>query len=90
MQINVTVALLGITALILSRLAYSTLNEIESTLQRATQAEAARKELLAPISQEIHTPLNGIISVSDLLTKRDNDATTQTHLMIIRRVPRTF
>jgi signal transduction histidine kinase len=62
---------------------HQTLKELEETIARAKRAEQARKTLIATMSHEIRTPLNGIISVSELLEKRDNDQTMRTHLNII-------
>lgn len=66
-----------------SKIIYTTLENLETALTRANRAEETRKELLATMSHEIRTPLNGIISVSDLLSKHKHDDTTDTHLNII-------
>lgn len=82
-QISVFVLALCFISLALSKLTYSALNNLELALERAKRAEDTRKELLATMSHEIRTPLNGIISVSDLLAKREHDETTETYLNII-------
>lgn len=66
-----------------STIIYGTLENLATALNRANRAEDTRKELLATMSHEIRTPLNGIISVSDLLGKREHDETTETYLNII-------
>lgn len=82
-QTGLGVTLICVIGFVLSRLAYSALGKLETTLNRAKRAEDARKELLATMSHEIRTPLNGIIAVSDLLSKHKHDETTDTHLNII-------
>ncbi len=66
-----------------SQMIYSTLQNLEYAVERAKRAENARKQLLATMSHEVRTPLNGIISVSDLLDKRQHDETTRSYLDII-------
>lgn len=66
-----------------SQMIYSTLQNLEFAVDRANRAESARKDLLATMSHEVRTPLNGIISVSDLLDKRPHDETTRSYLDII-------
>lgn len=83
MQITVGVTLLGLTAFVLSRLAYASLAKLEGALDHTKRAEGARKELLATMSHEIRTPLNGIISVTDMLQKKDHDDATQSYVDII-------
>lgn len=82
-QLGIFVLALCLISMALSRLAYSALNNLETTLSRANRAEVTRKELLTTMSHEIRTPLIGIISVSDLLSKHQHDKITDTHLNII-------
>lgn len=69
MQILLVVALIGVTAYALSRMAYRALRKLEAAADRARKAEAARTDFLAKMSHEIRTPLHGIIGLSDMLTR---------------------
>ncbi len=58
---------------------------MESARQQAARANTAKSEFLARMSYELRTPLNGIIGMSDILTKRRLAAEDRAVVSLLRQ-----
>lgn len=69
LQAVFTTMIVGIVAMVISRIIFQTVDRLEHTLKRAREAEAARTDLMNTMSHELRTPLNGIIAMADLVAR---------------------
>ncbi len=84
--IPVLLALLGLMVLALSvgtRRVYRLINQLaeneqalDLSLEQAEASNAAKSQFLANMSHELRTPLNGIIALTELLERRQDDPTS--------------
>jgi signal transduction histidine kinase/ActR/RegA family two-component response regulator len=84
--IPVLLALLGLMVIALSvgvRRVYRLINQLaeneqalDLSLAQAEASNAAKSQFLANMSHELRTPLNGIIALTELLERRQNDPTS--------------
>lgn len=61
----------GPVSIIIARMVFKNLDDMEETVNRARGAEQARSNFMAKMSHEIRTPLHGIIGLSDMLSRAD-------------------
>ncbi|MDR2570762.1 MAG: response regulator [Oscillospiraceae bacterium] len=59
--------------------------ELESALERATEASKAKSEFLAKMSHEIRTPMNAIIGMTELMLREDVPKAAREHAITIKQ-----
>jgi signal transduction histidine kinase/DNA-binding response OmpR family regulator len=57
--------------------------ELEELLRRAEKADRAKSDFLASVSHEFRTPMNGVLSMTELLARSDLDTRQKTYVNAI-------
>lgn len=73
----------GIEMVLLSLALAAKINEIKSNEKQARDESAAKSDFIAQLSHELRTPMNGILGMSQLLTDRLEDKTSQHYNKVI-------
>lgn len=59
--------------------------ELERLLRRAAKADQAKSDFLATVSHEFRTPMNGVLSMAELLSRSDLDTRQKTYVNAISK-----
>ncbi|MCD2173915.1 PAS domain-containing hybrid sensor histidine kinase/response regulator [Rhizobium sp. C4] len=59
--------------------------ELERLLRRAAKADRAKSDFLATVSHEFRTPMNGVLSMAELLARSDLDTRQKTYVNAITK-----
>ncbi|MCD2180380.1 PAS-domain containing protein [Rhizobium sp. C1] len=59
--------------------------ELERLLHRAAKADRAKSDFLATVSREFRTPMNGVLSMTELLSRSDLDPRQKTYVSAISK-----
>ncbi|HWU61901.1 MAG TPA: PAS-domain containing protein, partial [Ensifer sp.] len=59
--------------------------ELERLLHRAAKADRAKSDFLATVSHEFRTPMNGVLSMAELLSRSDLDTRQKTYVNAITK-----
>lgn len=59
--------------------------ELERLLRRAAKADRAKSDFLATVSHEFRTPMNGVLSMAELLSRSDLDTRQKTYVNAITK-----
>ncbi len=70
-QLQLSIVLTASITVPIGEIVYKTLDDLEEQRDRAERAEAERADYIATVSHEVRTPLNGVLSLSDLLLQTD-------------------
>ena len=60
-------------------------DELERLLNRAAKADRAKSDFLATVSHEFRTPMNGVLSMAELLSRSDLDTRQKTYVSAITK-----
>ncbi len=59
--------------------------DLERLLRRAAKADRAKSDFLATVSHEFRTPMNGVLSMAELLSRSDLDTRQKTYVNAITK-----
>lgn len=59
--------------------------ELEGLLRRAAKADRAKSDFLATVSHEFRTPMNGVLSMAELLSRSELDTRQKTYVNAISK-----